>query len=65
MRTTVVIEKQLMETALNLSGLKTKNAVIEAALKLFIQLEQQRQIKQVRRRFKSNEIRQFVDLLNK
>lgn len=52
MRTNVVIEKQLMETALNLSGLKTKKAVIEAALKLFVQLEQQRQIKQWRGKLK-------------
>ncbi|MEM6316540.1 MAG: type II toxin-antitoxin system VapB family antitoxin [Bacteroidota bacterium] len=45
MRTNIVINQQLMETALKLSGLKTKRAVIEAALKTFIQLEQQRQIK--------------------
>lgn len=41
-----------METALNFSGLKTKKAVIEAALKLFVQLEQQRQIKQWRGKLK-------------
>ena len=45
MRTNIVIDQQLMDAALKLSGLKTKKAVIEAALKAFVQLEQQRQIK--------------------
>jgi len=48
MRTNIVIDQELMDTALKLSGLKTKKAVIEAALKSFVQLEQQRQIKQWR-----------------
>ena len=48
MRTNIVINPQLMDAALKLSGLKTKQAVIEAALKTFIQLEQQRQIKKWR-----------------
>jgi len=45
MRTNIVIDQQLMEAALKLSGLKSKKAVVEAALKVFVQLEQQRQIK--------------------
>ena len=45
MRTNIVIDQHLMDAALKLSGLKTKKAVIEAALKVFVQLEQQRQIK--------------------
>ena len=48
MRTNIVIDQELMDAALKLSGLKTKKAVIEAALKAFVQLEQQRQIKQWR-----------------
>ena len=48
MRTNIVLNQQLMDTALKLSGLKTKRAVIEAALKTYIQIEQQRQIKQWR-----------------
>lgn len=48
MRTNIVIDQQLINTALELSGLKTKRAVVEAALKTFIQLEQQRQIKKWR-----------------
>jgi len=40
----IEIDQQLMDTALELSGLKTKKNVVEAALNIFIQLEQQRQI---------------------
>ncbi|MEM1119588.1 MAG: type II toxin-antitoxin system VapB family antitoxin [Bacteroidota bacterium] len=52
MRTNIVIDQQLMDNALKLSGLKTKRAVIEAALKTFIRLEQQRQIKKWRGKLK-------------
>lgn len=45
MRTNIIIDDELMETALRLSGLKTKKAVVEEALKLFIQLEQQKEIR--------------------
>jgi Arc/MetJ family transcription regulator len=45
MRTNIIIDDELMETALRLSGLKTKKAVVEKALKLFIQLEQQKEIR--------------------
>ncbi len=48
MRTNIVIDNHLMETALKISGLKTKKAVVEAALKTYVRLEQQKQIKQWR-----------------
>lgn len=52
MRTNIVIDNQLMETALKISGLKTKKAVVDAALKVFVKLEQQKQIKQWRGKLK-------------
>ncbi|MEM6319417.1 MAG: type II toxin-antitoxin system VapB family antitoxin [Bacteroidota bacterium] len=55
MRTNIVIDQQLMDNTLKLSGLKTKRAVIEAALKTFIRLEQQRQIKKWRGKLKWDE----------
>ncbi len=48
MRTTVVIDDNLMRSALELSGLKTKNDVIEAGLKLLVQLKSQTKIKKYR-----------------
>jgi Arc/MetJ family transcription regulator len=48
MRTNIVIDDQLMQTALKLSGMQTKRAVVEAALKLFIQIEQQKEIQKWR-----------------
>lgn len=48
MRTNIVIDDQLMQTALKLSGMQTKRAVVEAALKLFIQIEQQKEIRKWR-----------------
>lgn len=48
MRTNIVIDDYLMQMALKLSGLHTKRAVVEAALKLFIQIEQQKEIRQWR-----------------
>ena len=46
MRTNIEIDQELMDAALKLSGLETKKAVIEAALKVFVQLKLQGQIKQ-------------------
>jgi Arc/MetJ family transcription regulator len=48
MRTNVVLDDRLMDTALKLSGLKTKKSAIEEGLRLLIQLNQQRQIKNFR-----------------
>jgi Arc/MetJ family transcription regulator len=41
MRTNIVIDDQLMQTALDASGLPTKRAVIEEALRLFVQIHAQ------------------------
>ena len=48
MRTNIVIDDQLMDQAINLSGLKTKKAVVEQALKLYIQLLQQAALRELR-----------------
>ena len=39
MRTNVVIDDKLMETALKLSGLRTKKDAIEEGLKLLVQVK--------------------------
>jgi Arc/MetJ family transcription regulator len=44
MRTNIVIDDDLMKRALELSGLKTKRAVIEEALRLLIRIEEQSSI---------------------
>lgn len=44
MRTNVVIDDELMAEAMKASGLPTKRATIEAALRLLIQREQQKGI---------------------
>ncbi|MBZ0256346.1 type II toxin-antitoxin system VapB family antitoxin [bacterium] len=48
MRTNIVIDDQLMESALQVSGLNTKKAAIEEGLKLLIELKQQASIKKYR-----------------
>ena len=47
MRTNIVIDDQLMDQAISLSGLETKKAVVEQALKLYIQLLQQAAIREL------------------
>ena len=44
MRTNIVIDDDLMKRAMELSGLKTKRAVIETALRKLIQIEEQSSI---------------------
>lgn len=48
MRTNVVIDDELMSAALEASGLPSKRAVIEEALKRFVQLKQQSQIRKLK-----------------
>jgi Arc/MetJ family transcription regulator len=43
-RTNIEISDQLMEEALKASGLKTKRAVVEAALQTLIRLRRQRKV---------------------
>ncbi len=52
MRTNVVIDDQLMNTALKLSGLRTKRETIEAGLKLLVEFKRQAKIKDFRGKLK-------------
>lgn len=48
MRTNVVLDDRLMQSAMEASGLKTKKAAIEEGLKLLVQLKSQAKIKDFR-----------------
>lgn len=48
MRTNVVLDDNLIQTALQSSGLKTKKKAIEEGLKLLIQVNRQKRIKRFR-----------------
>jgi Arc/MetJ family transcription regulator len=52
MRTNVVINDALMESALKVSGLRTKKDVIEEGLKLLVQVQSQKEIRNYRGRLK-------------
>jgi Arc/MetJ family transcription regulator len=52
MRTNVVIDDQLMKSALKLSGLRTKKDAIEAGLRLLVKFKRQGQIKDYRGKLK-------------
>jgi Arc/MetJ family transcription regulator len=45
MRTNIVIDDELMKEAMELSGLKTKREVVDLALRRFIQLKKQEEIR--------------------
>lgn len=45
MRTNVVLDDNLVKSALRLSGFKTKKKAIEEGLKLLIQLNRQKKVK--------------------
>ena len=48
MRTNIIIENSLMDQALQLSGLNTKKAVVEEALKLYVRTKRQTKLKRLR-----------------
>ena len=48
MRTNVVIDDELMAKALEVTGLKTKKAVIEEALRTLVRLKEQEQVRYLR-----------------
>ena len=52
MRTNIVIDDNLMNEAMKLTGLKTKKAVVDTSLKLLIQIRRQEQIKSLRGKLK-------------
>ena len=48
MRTNIVINDRLVRQAMRATGLKTKRAVVDAALKLLVQVKEQTGIRQLR-----------------
>ena len=52
MRTNIVIDDKLIQQALKATGLKTKRAVVEAGLKLLIQVKAQAGIRNLRGKIK-------------
>jgi Arc/MetJ family transcription regulator len=48
MRTNIVIDDNLMAEALKLSNIQTKKGVVEIALKLFVQVKRQDEIRKLR-----------------
>jgi Arc/MetJ family transcription regulator len=52
MRTNVVIDDSLMESALRTSGIKTKKQAIEEGLKLLVQVKSQEKLKNFRGKLK-------------
>ncbi|MCB1936847.1 MAG: type II toxin-antitoxin system VapB family antitoxin [Nitrosomonas sp.] len=52
MRTNIVIDDELMNDAMRLTGVKTKREAVELALKSLILLEKQKKIKHFRGKLK-------------
>ncbi len=52
MRTNIVIDDELMESALKASGLSTKKEVVEQGLRLLIKRNQQQDIRSLRGKVK-------------
>ncbi len=52
MRTNIVIDDQLLRAAMRASGLPTKRAVVEEALRVYVQLKGQTGIRQLRGKVK-------------
>ena len=52
MRTNVVLDDDLMKSALSLSGLKTKKKAIEEGLKLLVDVHRQKRIRAFRGKLK-------------
>jgi Arc/MetJ family transcription regulator len=52
MRTNVVVNDDLMESALKISGFRTKREAIEEGLKLLVQVKRKKEIKRFRGKLK-------------
>jgi Arc/MetJ family transcription regulator len=52
MRTNIVIDDELMKDALELSGLKTKREVVDMALRRYVKLKKQEEIRNWRGKLK-------------
>jgi len=52
MRTNIVLDDKLIERAQKLSGIKTKREVVQEALRTFIQLREQSEVRNLRGKLK-------------
>lgn len=52
MRTNIVIDDELMKEAMLLTQFRTKKEIVEAGLKLLVQIKKQEQIKSLRGKLK-------------
>lgn len=52
MRTNIIIDDDLMNEAMTLSQIKTKKSVVEAGLRLLVQMKKQEQLKSLRGKLK-------------
>jgi len=52
MRTNIVIDDELMERAQKITGINTKRAVVEEALRTLIQMREQAQVRNLRGKLK-------------
>ena len=52
MRTNIVIDEKLMESALEAGGFKSKKDAVEAGLKLIVQINKQKKIKSFKGKLK-------------
>ncbi|MFN3239077.1 MAG: type II toxin-antitoxin system VapB family antitoxin [Pseudomonadales bacterium] len=52
MRTNIVIDDQLMEEAMRVSGLETKKAAVELGLRTLVQLKRQERLRKLRGKLK-------------
>jgi Arc/MetJ family transcription regulator len=52
MRTNIVLDDKLIERAQQLSGIKTKREVVQEALRTFIQLREQSEVRSLRGKLK-------------
>lgn len=48
MRTNIVIDEDLMQEAMALTGVKTKKAAVETGLRLLVQIKKQERLKSLR-----------------
>lgn len=65
MRTNIVIDDELMEDALKLSGCETKKELIHKALQEFIQNRKRRDLRELRGKVNFDETYNYKELRNR
>lgn len=54
MRTNIVLDDELLERAIELSGLKSKRAAVHEALRVYVDLREQAKIRELRGKYRWN-----------